>query len=80
MPFSQTTMPGDVLRALNVRDIKRLDARRKARQLERLLQLLQHEFHVRLEHAEALFESELRVLLAEVDHVALFAALRIDES
>jgi len=50
-----------------VRNIKRLNARRKAGQFERFLQLFEHQFHIGLEHAKALFKRELGVLLAEVD-------------
>ena len=66
---------GHVLRALNVRYVERFDARGKARQLERLLHLFEHALHVGLEHAKTLFESELGILLDQIDHVALFAAL-----
>ena len=41
--------PGDVLRARDVRDVERLDARREARQLEHLLQLFEHALHVGLQ-------------------------------
>src|SRR5207237_1928770 len=52
---------------------------RKSRQLERLLHLFKHAFHVGLQDAKALFESELGIFLNEIDHVALFAALRRED-
>src|SRR5690349_21180524 len=70
----------DVLRTLDVRDVKPFDSRRKVRQLESLLKLFEHTFHIGFQNAESLFESVLRVLVDEVDHVALLTALRIVDS
>ena len=71
---------GDVLRARNVRHVKRLDARREARQFKNLLQLFEHALHVGLQDAEALLERDLRVLLNEFYHLALLPALRVEYS
>ncbi len=67
---------GHIIGALNVRDIEGLDPGGESRQFQRLLHLFQHALHVGLEHAKALFESELRILLNQIDHVALLTALR----
>src|SRR6266446_2441910 len=68
---------GDILSSLNMRNIKRLDARRKARQFERFLQLFEHQFHVGLQNPEALLKSKFRIFLPEVDQIALLATLTI---
>src|SRR5260370_23810450 len=67
---------GDILCALDVRNVERFDSSRKTRQLQSLLHLFQHPLHIRLEHPKTLFESQLSILLNQIDHVALFAALR----
>ena len=66
----------DIFRALNVRDVERFNSCRESRQLESLLHLFEHTLHVGFEHTKALLKSELCVLLNQIDHVALLAALR----
>src|SRR5262245_3870426 len=70
--------PGDVLGALNVRDVERFDPMRVRRQAQGLLQFGQDLRPIRLDRAEALIEAELGVLLDQVDHLALLAPLRIE--
>src|ERR1051325_12097797 len=65
----------NILSALDVRHVERFNPRRKAWQFKSLLHLFEHALHIGLEHAEALLERKLRVLLDQIDHVALLAAL-----
>src|SRR5262245_20710187 len=71
--------PRDVLRALNVRDVKRLDPVRVRRQTQNILQFGQDLRPIGLDDPEALVETELGVLFDQVDHLALLAALRVED-
>src|SRR5262245_21166450 len=66
---------GDVLRSLDIRNIERFDHRRKRRQLEHILQLVQNLLRVRLKHSESLLEVEPRILLDQIYQIALLTAL-----
>src|SRR6266496_6734817 len=79
LPVIANNHAGHVLSALNMRNVERFNASGKVRQLECLLELLEHEFHVWFKHAKSLFEGQLRVLVDQIDHVALLTALRIQD-
>ncbi len=61
--------------ALNVRDIETLDALRRLRQAERLLQSLLDCFRVRLHHPEALVIGLLRIVPCQIEERAFLPAL-----
>src|SRR5258708_4075215 len=66
----------DRIASLDVRNVKALNAVRFLRQIERILQRLADGLCCRLQHAEALLEGMLRVVLDEIQKCALLPALR----
>ena len=62
--------------ALNVGNIEALDARGQRRQLQRVLQRLLHDFHLRLQYAEALLERLLGIARRQIHQRTLLSTLR----